>query len=58
MPQCHRGKFPEQYYNLWWDLEGRVILEVLFGPDLLWESEHLYLATGGLGDHERVRSPR
>jgi hypothetical protein len=44
MPQCHRGKFPEQYYNLWWDLEGRAILEIIFGPDLLWESEDLYLA--------------
>ena len=58
MLQCHRGKLSVQYYNLWSDLEGRAILENLFGLDLLWVHEPLKLATGGLGDHERVRSPR
>ena len=41
MLQCHRSKFPVQYYNLWTDLEGRAILEILVGLDLLWVCEPL-----------------
>ena len=58
MLQCRCGKLSMQYCNLWSDLEGRATFQILVGLDPLWVYEPLKLATGGLGNHERVRLPR